>query len=47
MPGNDGAVQQETREFSGKETIVGQTISLSNDDNCEMNVNINKNHLIH
>ena len=46
MPKDDGTVQQETREFSVKETNVGQTVSPSNNDSCEMNVNINKNHLL-
>ena len=40
MPGDYGTVQQEARGFSVKETIVGRTVSLSKDDNCEMNIKI-------
>ena len=32
MPGDDGAVQQEVRGFSVKETVIGGTVSSSNDD---------------
>ena len=44
---DDHAVQQEASGFSVKETIDRQTVSHSNNDICEMNVNINKNHLLH
>ena len=47
MPGDDGAVQQEASGFSVKETIFRPTVSNSNDDKCEVNVNFNKNHLLH
>ena len=46
MPGDDGAVQQEASGFSVKETIFRPTVSNSNDDKCEVNVNFNKNHLL-
>ena len=47
MPGDDGAVQQEARGFSVKETIVRQTFSISDNEKCERNVNLKKNHLLH
>ena len=47
MPGDDGTVQQEARGFSVKETIVGRIVSPSIDDNCEIYLNMNKNHLLH
>ena len=47
MPGDDGAVQQEFRGFSVKETIIRQTVSSSNNDKCEVDVNFNQNNLLH
>ena len=47
MPGDDGAVQQEARGFSVKETIAGRTVSNSKDDKCKVNVYFSKNHLLH
>ena len=45
MPGDDSAVQQEVRGFSVKETVIRQTVSSSNADRCEKNINLNTNHL--
>ena len=47
MPGDDGAVQQEARGFSVEETIVGQTISICDNNKCVIKINFNKNLLLH
>ena len=46
VPGHDGTVQEEVRGFSVKERITGVIISQSDNDKCEINVKLNKNHLL-
>ena len=40
-------MQQEVRGFSVKKMIIERSVSSSNNDKCEVNVNFNKNHLLH
>ena len=40
-------MQQEVRGFSVKKMIIERSVSSSNNHKCEVNVNFNKNHLLH
>ena len=40
-------MQQEVRGFSVEETVIRQTVSSSNNDKCEINDKVNKNHMLH
>ena len=46
-PGYDGAVQQEVRGFSIKETVIRRTVSNSNNDKCDTKDKVKNNPLLH
>ena len=40
-------MQFNKKGFSVKEMVIGQMVSSSNNDKCEINDKVNKNHLLH